>query len=66
MARNDVKECIISLKSKHCEGFDRIPVCVLADAHEILLEPMSQLFEKIYATKLVPEQRKVSKIIPIS
>ena len=65
MTRADVKECMTSLKSKHCEGFDQIPVCILADSHEILLDPMSQLFEKIYATKCIPEKWKVSKIVPI-
>ena len=43
MTKNDVGECIRSLQSKSCEGFDRIPVCVIADAHEILLDPMSYL-----------------------
>ena len=56
MTRNDVKECITSLKSKHCEGFDRIPVCVLADAHEILLEPMSQISTKTVYIVILPLQ----------
>ena len=64
-----------SLKTKHCEGYDRIPVRILADARDILLDPMTDLFQKfleqtdlfqkIYATGLIPEQWKVSKIIPI-
>ena len=56
---------MLTLKSKRCEGYDRIPVCVLADARECLLEPMTQLFQKIYETKTLPEQWKISKIIPI-
>ena len=40
--------------------YDCIPVCVLADARDILLDPMSELFEKIYATGLLPEQWKIS------
>ena len=38
----DVKECMLTLQSKRCEGYDCIPVCVLADAHDCLLEPMTQ------------------------
>ena len=50
MQKSDVKECMISLKSKRCEGYDRIPVCVIADSSDILLEPMAQL---IYSFKHV-------------
>ena len=65
MQKNDVKECMQSLKSKKCEGYDRIPVCVITDASDVLLEPMSQLFDKIYSIGVLPEQWKISKIIPI-
>ena len=65
MNKTDVQECLESLKSKRCEGYDRIPVCILADACDILLDPFCELFKKIYATGLLPEQWKVSKIIPI-
>ena len=60
MKKKDVKECMLSLNFKRCEGYDCIPVCVLADACDILLDPMSELFEKIYATGLLPEQWKIS------
>ena len=60
---NNVKECMLTLKSKRCEGFDRIPVCVLADASDILLDPLTQLFEKIYTARLLPEQWKIAKIV---
>ena len=65
MTKSDVKECMLSLKNKKSEGYDRIPVCCLLDAKDTLLEPMSALFDKIYLTKKVPDQWKVSKIIPI-
>ena len=65
MCKKDVEECMKSLKTKHCEGYDRIPVRILADARDNLLDPMTDLFQKIYATGLIPEQWKVSKIIPI-
>ena len=52
-------------KNKRCEGYDCIPVCISADARENLLDPMAQLFSKIYTTRTLPEQWKISKIIPI-
>ena len=65
MTRNDVNECINALTNKKCEGFDRIPVCVLKDCKTMLLDPFADLFAKIYKTGLIPEQWKVSKIVPI-
>ena len=65
MSKLDVKSFIDLLSNKTCEGFNRIPVYVLYDAHEMLLDPMASLFDKIYNTKFIPEQWKVSKIIPI-
>ena len=65
MLKKDIEECIKSLKPKRCEGFDRIPVCVITDACDILIEPFTQLFQKIYSTGLIPDQWRVSKIIPI-
>ena len=65
MDKADVEECINMLKNKKCEGYDRIPVCVIKDAKVPLLEPMCKLFKNIYATGQLPEQWKVSKIVPI-
>ena len=65
MAVTDVKECLSNLNSKKCEGFDRIPVCALFDSRESLLIPLSLLFNKIYLTCTIPDQWKVSKIIPV-
>ena len=48
MQRSDVLECIRDLPNKKCEGFDRIPVCMLRDSCDLLLDPMSALFLKIY------------------
>ena len=36
MLEKDVLECMNELNNKKCEGFDRIPVCVLAAAKPIL------------------------------
>ena len=46
MLKSDVKECIMNLPNKKCEGFDRIPVCMLKDSCEIILDPISSLFSK--------------------
>ena len=57
--------CLSDLNSKKCEGLDRIPVCAIYDARHTLLAPFTALFDKIYNTCEIPEQWKVSKIIPI-
>ena len=65
MSKADVKECLSNLPNKKCEGFDRIPVCMLLDARDVLLDPLSSLFTKVYASGKIPDQWKVSKIILI-
>ena len=40
-------------------------LCALSDARAILKDNLSLLFDKIYSTCTVPEQWKVSKIVPI-
>ena len=59
MTKSDVLECMSMLKPKKCEGFDMIPVCVLYDSLNTVIEPMSTLFNKIYTTTTIPEQWKV-------
>jgi hypothetical protein len=64
MKKLDVLTCMDQL-SKKCEGFDRIPVCVLYDAHVTLLNPMCITNrKKNYNSGCLPEQWKVSQIIP--
>ena len=65
MNANDVEECLLSLKPKNAEGFDRIPVRILYDARELLKDPLAALFQKIYEQKTIPEQWKMAKVIPI-
>ena len=65
MKTSDIECCVNDLSNKKCEGYDRIPVCALFDARNILLTPFSLLFEKIYDKGIIPEQWKISKIIPI-
>ena len=65
MTKEAVAECLKELKTKNCEGFDRIPLRILKDGAEILCKPLSVLFEKIYNSKQIPVQWKVAKIIPL-
>ena len=51
-----ILECLKEIKIKNCEGFDRIPQRVLTDGAEILVTPLSILFEKIYTQKAIPAQ----------
>ena len=50
---------------KNCSGFDRIPMRMLIDCKEILALNICNLFNKIIRTGQIPDQWKVSKIIPL-
>ena len=65
MTRKYVEECLSQLASKKCEGFDRIPVCAIYHSRAPVIEPMAALFDNIYKTKIIPEQWKIAKIVPI-
>ena len=62
---NDVKICLDDLTSKKCDGFDRLPNCVQCDCRVTLLTLLASLFDKIYKTGVIPDQWKVSKVVPI-
>ena len=47
MTRDRVYECLKQLKSKNCEGYDRIPQKILLDGLDALLTPFSKLFAMI-------------------
>ena len=61
----EVKKCLESIKVKNSEGYDRIPQRVLVDGTEHLLAPLSKLFQLIYHEQSIPEQWRISKIIPV-
>ena len=65
MSVMEVEKCIKSIKIKNCEGFDRIPQRVLVDGIDHLLPPLGRLFGLIYYHKSIPEQWRLSKIIPV-
>ena len=64
MTELDIKCCLDELKNVKCEGFDRIPVCVICDARDKLLPPLVALSDQIYLSYKIPEQWKVTKIVP--
>ena len=47
------------------EGYDKIPQWILIDGHDILIEPLSDLFRMVYKDQSVPGQWLISKIIPV-
>ena len=65
MDESSIKDCIRGLKLKNREGFDRIPQRILCDGVEHLIKPLTGLFKRIYEQKLIPDQWKISKTIPI-
>ena len=65
MSIENVKDCMKSLKAKNTEGFDRIPQRVLKDGCDHLLIPFTTLMNKIYTEKEIPDQWRISKIIPV-
>ena len=65
MTKENIIDAIKSLKSKNCEGFDRIPLRALIDSTQITLPILAHLFNQIYEQKVIPEQWKISRIIPI-
>ena len=65
MSIGEVENCIRSIKIKNCEGYDRIPQRVLIEDIDHLLNPLSKLFTLVYSHKTIPEQWRLSKIVPV-
>jgi hypothetical protein len=60
-----VLQTMVSLKSKKCHGYDNILLIVLKDGAEVLASPFTKLFAKIYETKELPYQWKISRTLPL-
>jgi hypothetical protein len=56
MTELEIKECILSLKIKNTEDFDRLPQRIIIDGVNILLRPFTGLFHLIYKYKKLPQQ----------
>ena len=65
MTRNSIMECIDGLKMKNTKGYDRIPKRILIDSRDVLIEPLTSLFELVYRDQVLPGQWLISKIIPV-
>ena len=52
MTRDRVYECIKQLKTKNCEGYDRIPQRIILDGIDSLIDPFQRLFSQQIAKKL--------------
>jgi hypothetical protein len=60
-----VLKTMLSMKSKKCHGYDNVPLLVLKDGAEVLATPFTELFKKIYQTKQLPDQWKISRTLPL-
>ena len=56
MSQCDVRECILSIKVKNCQGFDRISQRILVDGIDHLVLPLTHLFNEIYYKNQLPDQ----------
>jgi hypothetical protein len=65
MRPSDIMKVLKNLKIKNCEGYDRLPLRIIAKGAELLLPIITKLFSKIYKERMVPNQWKVAKVIPL-
>ena len=57
---------IKSLKAKkNCKGFDRIPVRILTDGMNVITPVLTYIFNLIYKQKGIPDQWRLSKVVPL-
>ena len=61
MTEENVRKAIETIKLKNCEGSDRIPQRLLVDGINVLIKPLTVLFNKIYAQRKLPSQWLLSK-----
>ena len=61
MSPSDILECLKIIKTKNCEGFDKIPQRVLSDGAEFLTAPLGGLFKWIYEQKKFPNNGQLQK-----
>ena len=63
------EDLIMSIMSKldlkRCYGYDRVPLIFLYHGREKLCKIITKLMKSIYNTGMIPEQWKVSRVIPI-
>jgi hypothetical protein len=57
--------CIKSMKLKNSEGYDCILQCILIDGSDILILPLTNLFQRMYDQRSVPQQWLLAKTIHV-
>ena len=62
MREEEIITAVLALKTKNCEGYDRITQRILTDGIGILIKPLTILFNKIYEQRCIPEQWLFAKI----
>ena len=65
MDQASIRTVMESIKIKNSEGYDRIPQRIIREGLELLLEPFTELFKKIYSQRTLPEQWLTAKTIPL-
>jgi hypothetical protein len=55
MGKPDILSCIKSLKNKNSVGFNRIPQRIIVDGADVLIDPLTEMFHRIYLQRTVPE-----------
>ena len=61
----NILKAVKLIKVKNSEGHDRTPQRLIIDGIELLLKPLSKLFNNIYVNDQIPEQWKLSKITTV-
>ena len=65
MTEENILKAVRSIKLKNSEGQDRIPQRIIIEGIPILIRPLTKLFANIYNNREIPEQWKLSKIVPV-
>ena len=60
-----VRTILVSLPNKRCSGYDRIPLIFYKDGSVVLLTVITKLMQKVLKHKVIPEQWKLAKVIPV-
>jgi hypothetical protein len=65
MDQGSIRKVMQSIKIKNSEGYDRILQRIIKEGLDILVGPFTELSNRIYSQRTVPEQWLIAKTIPI-
>ena len=60
-----VMDILANLEPKRCCGYDRVPLMFLNHGREKMCAFVTRLMKRVFATGIIPEQWKISKVIPL-